>query len=65
MADQRKADSNVSRKTAKAKKDSQLLIRINGEERDKFVALCSSLDTNAAREIRWFIRRFVEERGQS
>lgn len=43
------------------KKDSQLVIRINGEERDKFVSLCEELDTSAAREIRKFIRVFLEE----
>ncbi|MFT7184721.1 MAG: hypothetical protein ACI84K_000087 [Pseudohongiellaceae bacterium] len=43
------------------KKDSQLVIRINGEERVEFVALCDDLDTSAAREIRKFIRRFVNE----
>ena len=41
------------------KKDSQLIIRINGEERDHFVALCDTLDTSAAREIRRFIREFL------
>lgn len=43
------------------KKDSQLVIRINGEDRDEFVSLCDELDTSAAREIRKFIRRFVKE----
>ena len=43
------------------KKDAQLLIRINGEERDEFIALCDELDTSAAREIRKFIRAFVRE----
>lgn len=43
------------------KKDSQLVIRLNGEERDKFVSLCEELDTSAAREIRRFMRTFVEE----
>ncbi|MBM96550.1 MAG: hypothetical protein CMI09_11985 [Oceanospirillaceae bacterium] len=43
------------------KKDAQLLIRINGEERDEFIALCDELDTSAAREIRKFIRGFVRE----
>lgn len=43
------------------KKDSQLIIRINGEERDAFVALCESLDTSAAREIRRFIRGMLDE----
>ncbi|MGD8211431.1 MAG: hypothetical protein PVI42_09860 [Desulfobacterales bacterium] len=45
----------------KKKKDSQLLIRINGEERDRFVSLCEELDTSAAREIRKFIGRFLKE----
>jgi len=44
----------------KAKKDSQLLIRINGEQRDRFVSLCEELDTSAAREIRKFIDRFLK-----
>ncbi len=42
-------------------KDSQLVIRINGEERDRFVSLCEDLDSSAAREIRRFIRKFVKE----
>lgn len=42
------------------KKNSQLVIRINDETRDNFVALCESLDTSAAREIRRFIREFTE-----
>ena len=45
----------------KVKKDSQLIIRINGEERDRFVALCDELDTSAAREIRRFIRDFLNQ----
>ncbi|WP_162940906.1 hypothetical protein [Photobacterium salinisoli] len=52
----------VSRKKSKAtKKDSQLIIRINGEERDAFVVLCEEMDTSAAREVRRFIRQFVKE----
>lgn len=43
------------------KKNSQLLIRINDEERDTFVELCDELDTSAAREIRRFIRGFIAE----
>ncbi len=42
-------------------KDSQLIIRINVSDRDRFVSLCDSLDTSAAREIRRFIRDFVKE----
>ncbi len=43
------------------KKDSQLVIRINGIERDRFVSLCDELDTSAAREIRRFIKNFIKE----
>jgi hypothetical protein len=43
----------------KSKKDSQLVIRIDGKERDAFVSLCDELDTSAAREIRQFIREFI------
>ncbi|HEY9080625.1 hypothetical protein [Magnetovibrio sp.] len=45
----------------KIKKDSQLVIRISGEVRDQFVALCDELDTSAAREIRRFIQDFLRE----
>lgn len=47
------------RKRKKNKKDSQLVIRINSEQRDQFVALCEELDTSAAREIRRFIKKFL------
>ena len=43
------------------KKDSQLIIRINRLERDAFVDLCEDLDTSAAREVRRFIRNYLEE----
>lgn len=45
----------------KKKKNSQLIIRINQEERDAFVSLCDELDTSAAREVRRFIRGFLAE----
>ena len=48
-------------RTKLGKKDSQLVIRINGEDRDEFVSLCEDLDTSAARELRKFIRHFVAE----
>ena len=51
----------MASKPKKNKKDSQLIIRINGDERDQFVALCDELDTSAAREIRRFIREFLQE----
>lgn len=43
------------------KKDSQLVLRLDKEERDRFVELCKELDTSAAREIRRFIRSFMKE----
>lgn len=43
------------------RKDSQLILRLDKEERDAFVDLCKDLDTSAAREIRRFIRTFLQE----
>lgn len=51
------------RRTGNKDKDGQLVIRINKSERDEFVRLCEDLDTSAAREIRHFIRDFIEEHG--
>ena len=51
--------SETKKNRKNKKKDSQLVIRINGEERDRFVSLCDELDTSAAREIRRFIKSFV------
>ena len=48
-------------RSKKSKKDSQLVIRLHSEDRDRFVSLCDELDTSAAREIRKFIRRFLNE----
>ncbi|TMV90659.1 hypothetical protein FGG78_12380 [Thioclava sp. BHET1] len=45
----------------KVLKDSQLIIRIAASERDRFVSLCDTLDTSAAREIRRFIRDFLHD----
>lgn len=48
----------------KKKKDGQLVIRIDKKDRDKFVALCDELDTSAAREIRRFMKDFVDRKGK-
>ncbi len=61
MADKKERSTKKSQKKKALKKDSQLIIRINGEERDQFVELCEELDTSAAREIRRFIRQFLDE----
>jgi len=52
---------NTKKNRDKKKKDSQLVIRISGKERETFVSLCDDLDTSAAREIRRFIRDFIQE----
>jgi len=49
----------------KQRKDSQLIIRINSEDRDAFVALCDELDTSAAREVRRFIRDFLRDHAEA
>ena len=54
---------NEAKKSKKTNKDSQLVIRIKQSERDRFVQLCDELDTSAAREIRRFIRGFLDEHG--
>ncbi len=54
---------NEKTKKKSGKKNSQLVLRLNEEERDTFVQLCQDLDTSAAREIRHFIRRFIKEHG--
>ncbi|WP_299349746.1 hypothetical protein [uncultured Shimia sp.] len=43
------------------KKNSQLVLRLDKDERDAFVDLCQEMDTSAAREIRHFIRRFMKK----
>ena len=52
---------NKSDTKKKKKKSSQLVIRIEASERDAFVKLCEDLDTSAAREIRRFMREWVEK----
>ena len=53
--------ANTKQRQKKNKKDSQLVIRINGQERDRFIEVCEELDSSAAREIRKFIRNFLAE----
>ena len=51
--------------TKGSKKNSQLVLRLDRQERDDFVELCKQLDTSAAREIRRFIRGFLQENRES
>lgn len=55
------APSKSDKDKGKKKRDSQLVIRIHKEERDAFVELCEAMDTSASREIRAFMRQFVEK----
>lgn len=57
----------VTKKDGKTigKKNSQLVLRLDKDERDAFVELCKELDTSAAREIRRFIRGFMKENSDS
>lgn len=48
------------KKLKKHPKDSQLIIRINKSDRDRFVTLCEDLDTSAAREVRRFVQEFLK-----
>ena len=53
------------KKKRKPKKDAQLVLRLSGDLRDRFVEACQDTDTTAAREVRRFIKRFLKryERG--
>ncbi|GFD69512.1 hypothetical protein KUL106_27750 [Alteromonas sp. KUL106] len=48
----------------KKKKNSQMIIRINDEERAQFIELCEALDTSAAREVRRFIREYIAKHSE-
>ena len=67
MANNKQTQSKRATKKApekrekKNKKDSQLVIRLNRELRDRFVDLCEELDTSAARELRGFMKEFVRK----
>jgi len=58
-------DDGKGRKKEKKKKNAQLVLRLPRDERDAFVELCDDLDTSASREIRGFIRRFMEKKGEA
>lgn len=47
-------------KNEKKKKNAQLVLRLNKDLRDRFVAACQDLDTSAAREVRRFIKQFLK-----
>ena len=43
------------------KKDSTLLIKVNKEEKKKFIALCELNDSSASREIRRFMKEYIND----
>ncbi|MGQ7845960.1 hypothetical protein ACUNV4_15865 [Granulosicoccus sp. 3-233] len=53
-------------KKAKSNKEAQLVIRLDKELRDQFVAACKDVDTSASREIRRFMKNYLlrYERGE-
>ncbi|WP_232825336.1 hypothetical protein [Albibacillus kandeliae] len=56
-----KKDAKDKGSKGSKKKNAQLILRLDKEERDAFVEMCKELDTSAAREIRRFIRGFLKE----
>jgi hypothetical protein len=53
----------VNKKSEKKsdKKDGQLILRLDKDERDEFIKLCKKMDTSASREVRGFIRSFIKK----
>lgn len=45
----------------KKDKNDQLLVKINKEEKKKFIKLCERQDTTASREVRKFIAEYIEK----
>ena len=45
------------------KKDDNLLVKINKDEKKEFIRLCKEQDTSASREVRHFIKRYVKKYG--
>ena len=60
------ANPRKKMKSKSKKKEAQLVIRLDKELRDSFVAACQDIDTSASREMRRFMKRFLTryERGE-
>lgn len=43
------------------KKDDTMLIKINKEQKKIFIDICNKMDTSASREVRNFIKKFIEQ----
>lgn len=46
---------------AKKLKNDQLLVKINKEDKKKFIKLCENDDSTASREVRKYIERYIKE----
>lgn len=46
------------------KKDDTLIVKMNKEQKKAFIDLCKDNDTSASREIRNFIKNFLEDKEQ-
>ena len=46
---------------AESDKNTQLLVKINREQKYKFYEICIALDTHASREVRRMIKSFIKE----
>lgn len=49
------------KKNKKDKKEAQFVLRLDRDMRDQFVDACQDLDTTAAREVRRFIKQFINQ----
>lgn len=47
-----------------AKKNDQLLIKIDKETKKTFIKLCEKDDTTASRELRKFIESYIDKQGK-
>jgi hypothetical protein len=45
-------------------KEVQLQLRVSREEKEAFLKLCRTMDTTASREVRQFIRTFIQKNSQ-
>ena len=53
--------AKVKDKLKAKKNDTQLVIRLEKDMRDEFLATCKELDTSASRELRRFIKRYLQQ----
>ncbi|WP_096087666.1 hypothetical protein [Agaribacterium haliotis] len=60
MVDKTTASGKKAPQKKKKNKEAQLVIRLEKELRDNFIAACQDIDTTAARELRGFIKKFLK-----